>query len=74
MGRLLESWPRIEVSATEEVKVLHGNPIPRDTTAEFARIFNKKGEFIAVAAVENGWVRPRVVLTSITSAAAGMLG
>ena len=33
------------------------------TDAEFARIFNKKGEFIAVASLENGWVRPRLVLT-----------
>jgi len=67
MSRLLESWPRIEVSGAEEMRVMHGNQIPGDADAEFARIFNKKGEFIAVAAVENGWVRPRLVLTSNTS-------
>jgi tRNA pseudouridine55 synthase len=60
---LLGSLPRIEVSGTEENRVLHGNEISGDADAPFARIFNKKGEFIAVAAVENGWVRPRLVLT-----------
>ena len=64
---LLDSWPRIDVSETEEVKVLHGNEIQRDAAGEFARIFNKKGDFIAVGTLENGWVRPRLVLTSITS-------
>ncbi|PYS54279.1 MAG: tRNA pseudouridine(55) synthase TruB [Acidobacteria bacterium] len=67
MSQLLQSWPRIEVSGTEERKVLHGNQIPGDGLSELARIFNKKGEFIAVATVENGWVRPRLVLTSNTS-------
>jgi tRNA pseudouridine55 synthase len=67
MSRLLESWPRIEVSGAEELKVLHGNQIPGDAHGEFARIFNKKGEFIAVAALENGWVRPRLVLISNSS-------
>lgn len=65
--RLLESWPRIEVSDGDEVKVVHGNPIHADTHPGFARIFNKKGQFLAVAAVENGWARPRLVLTSNTS-------
>jgi tRNA pseudouridine55 synthase len=32
-----------------------------------ACIFNKRGEFLAVGVLENGWVLPRVVLTSITS-------
>lgn len=67
MERLLESWPRIEVSGIEESKVVHGNPIRSETPGGFARIFNKQGEFLAVAAVENGWVRPRLVLTSVTS-------
>ncbi len=67
MDRLLESWPRMEVSMTDEVRVLHGNPITGDSGGPFARIFNKKGEFIALASVENGWVRPRVVLTSVNS-------
>jgi tRNA U55 pseudouridine synthase TruB len=63
MDQLLESMPRIEVSETDETKVLHGNQIRGESNAEFARIFNKKGEFIAVASLENGWVRPRLVLT-----------
>jgi tRNA pseudouridine55 synthase len=67
MERLLESWPRIEVSGTEESKVVHGNQIPGAVEGQFARIFNKKGEFLAVASLENGWVRPRLVLTSISS-------
>ena len=67
MDQLLASMPRIEVSETDETKVLHGNQIPGDVNAKFARIFNKKGEFLAVASVENGWVRPRLVLTSMTS-------
>jgi tRNA pseudouridine55 synthase len=67
MDRLLESMARIEVSEKDEIKVRHGNQIPAAEEAPFARIFNKQGEFLAVASVENGWVRPRVVLTSITS-------
>ncbi len=67
MERLLESWPRIDVSGTEEVRVVHGHEIRSDTEGKFARIFNKKGEFIAIAAVENGLAHPRLVLTSDTS-------
>jgi tRNA pseudouridine55 synthase len=67
MESLLDSWPRIEVSGGDEIKVMHGNQIQADLTPGLARIFNKKGEFIAVAAVENGWVHPRLVLTSINS-------
>ncbi len=65
--QLLLSWPRIDVSGAEEVRVAHGNPIPGEAASKFARIFNKKGEFIAVASVENGWASPRLVLTSMTS-------
>jgi tRNA pseudouridine55 synthase len=64
---LLTSWPRMDVSGPEETKVAHGNQIPCDFRGEFARIFNKKGEFMAVGKLESGWVVPRVVLTSITS-------
>jgi tRNA pseudouridine55 synthase len=67
MESLLSSWPRIEVSGGDEDRVVHGNQIPVSASPGFARIFNKKGEFIAVAAVENGWVLPRLVLTSINS-------
>jgi tRNA pseudouridine55 synthase len=62
---LLASWPTIEVSETDETKVRHGNEIRTACAGDFARIFNKKGEFIALAAVESGWARPRVVLTSL---------
>jgi tRNA pseudouridine55 synthase len=65
MHGLLASWPCIEVSETDETKVVHGNQIPGACEGDFARIFNKKGEFIAVASLESGWVRPRLVLTSI---------
>ena len=64
---LLDFWPRIEVSDLDEERVVHGNQIQGDAASGFARIFNKKGQFIALAAVENGWVLPRVVLTSINS-------
>lgn len=71
IDRLLSRWPRIEAESDEdERKVLHGNPIRYETenaTDRFARIFNKRGEFIAVAALENGWALPRVVLTSVVS-------
>lgn len=74
MDHLLSFMPRIEVSETGETKVLHGNQIPGAADAQFVRIFNKKGQFLAVASVEKGWVRPRVVLTSITSDESDMLG
>jgi tRNA U55 pseudouridine synthase TruB len=64
---MLDAWPRIEVSGGDEVKVRHGNQIPVESGGGLARIFNKRGEFIAVATVENGWVHPRLVLTSINS-------
>ena len=67
MEMLLASWPLIEVSDLDQEKVLHGNQIPGGDGTALARIFNKKGEFIAVAAVENGWVCPKLVLTSLTS-------
>lgn len=67
IDHLLESWPRIDVEGADENRVVHGNRIAGAAEGQFARIFNKKGEFLAVAAVENGWVRPRVVLTSTTS-------
>lgn len=74
LDELLPSMPRIEVSGLEEVKVVHGNPIHSEVVGQFARIFNKKGEFLAIAAVENGLVSPRLVLTSITSDESDMLG
>jgi tRNA pseudouridine55 synthase len=74
LNRLLESMPRIEISESDESKVAHGNPIRGEAESETVRIFNKKGEFVAVASIEKGWVRPRLVLTSINSRPASMLG
>jgi len=75
MDRLLPSMPRIEVSGPDEIKVRHGNPVSAAAVLEpFARIFNKEGEFIAIASVENGLAHPRLVLTSITSNQSDMLG
>lgn len=66
---LLTRLPRIEIEGDlAEDRVCHGNPVPTELPAGLVRIFNKKGEFLAVAAVENGWAHPRVVLTSRTSA------
>jgi hypothetical protein len=77
LDELLASMPRIEVSAIDETKVNHGNAIVCQAGVEgdgrFARIFNKKGEFLAVASVENGLAHPRLVLTSITSDESGIL-
>jgi tRNA pseudouridine55 synthase len=66
---LLPELPRIEVEGElEEDRVRHGNPVASSHPSGLARIFNKKGEFLAVAAIENGWAHPRVVLTSRASA------
>ena len=67
INRLLSSWPSIEVSEGDESRVAHGNRIRSTCAGDFARILNKRGEFIAVASVERGWARPRLVLTSINS-------
>ena len=65
--------PGIDVSGSDETKVRHGNPIVGDAVARLVRIFNKQGQFIAVGSVENGWVSPRLVLTSTTSDESEML-
>ncbi len=69
MESLLAEYPSITVEGkTEEDRVRHGNPVATAVPGGLARIFNKEGEFLAVASVESGWARPRVVLTSGTSA------
>jgi tRNA pseudouridine55 synthase len=69
MESLLLEFPSITVEGEEaEDRVRHGNPIPFGGAGLFARIFNKKGEFLAIASVESGWARPQVVLMSVTSA------
>jgi tRNA pseudouridine55 synthase len=64
MESLLADWPRIDVSGEEEVRVAHGNPVACALDARLTRIFNKKGEFIAIGEIEKGLAHPRVVLTS----------
>jgi hypothetical protein len=77
--------PPVEISEAEEIRVAHGNPIPspghaatlspsHESGSGYVRIFNKKGEFMAIAVLENGWARPTVVLTSINSGRSEMLG
>jgi len=67
MERLLSNWIHIEISDAAQTRVVHGNPVPGpEAPRQFARILNKKGEFLAIGILENGWVRPRVVLTSNT--------
>ena len=68
---LFREWPSVIVEGEEERRVRQGNPIPAAEGSGLTRILNKQGEFLAVAAVESGWARPRVVLTSTTSAEAG---
>ena len=72
LEQLLQELPTIEISELEEDRVAHGNAFRWESTDGFARIFNKKGEFLAVAAVESGWAHPRIVLTSRASVAEGV--
>jgi tRNA pseudouridine55 synthase len=66
---LLTSLQRLEVAGDLlEERVRHGNPVQSELAPGLACIFNKKGEFLAIASVENGWAHPRVVLTSRPSA------
>jgi tRNA pseudouridine55 synthase len=68
LSELLGKWPQVEISEEQETRVAHGNPVPGPHgSGELACILNKRGEFLAVGVLENGWVLPRVVLTSITS-------
>jgi tRNA pseudouridine55 synthase len=66
---LLPRLPRIEIETElSENRVRHGNSFQTELAPGLACIFNKKGEFLAVASIENGWAHPRVVLTSTPSA------
>jgi len=68
LSELLRKWPQVEISEEQETRIAHGNPVPGPSgSGQLACIFNKRGEFLAVGVLENGWVLPRVVLTSITS-------
>ena len=69
MENLLAQYPSITVEGDiEEDRVRHGNPVATTVESGLACIFNKEGEFLAVASVESGWARPRVVLISVASA------
>jgi tRNA pseudouridine55 synthase len=74
MESLLSTAPRLLVSDMEEIKIVHGNTIAGEGSVDVARIFNKRGEFLAIASIENGFVRPRVVLTSINSDRSNTVG
>lgn len=64
---LLGHWLPVEVADSEQPRIAHGNPVRGpEGPRQYARILNKKGEFLAVGVLENGWVHPRVVLTSNT--------
>ena len=68
LEKLLTEFPAITLETEqEEDRVRHGNPVVTVAGPGFARIFNKEGEFLAVASIESGWARPRVVLTSVAS-------
>jgi tRNA pseudouridine55 synthase len=63
--RLMPHIPEIHVDAEAEARVRHGGAFAcGDDGSEGApvRIFNKNGQLIAVATLENGWAHPRVVL------------
>jgi tRNA pseudouridine55 synthase len=67
LEQLLGHWLPVEISDAQQPRIAHGNPVPGpEGPRQYARILNKKGEFLAVGILENGWVRPRVVLTSNT--------
>lgn len=69
LENLLTNLPELIVNeGIGEDRVRHGNPVQTELQDGLVRIFNKKGEFLAVASVESGWALPRVVLTSRTSA------
>jgi tRNA pseudouridine55 synthase len=68
LEKLLEGWVQVNIEDHEETRIAHGNPVPGPAgPKQFARIFNKRDQFVAVGLLENGWVHPRVVLTSMTS-------
>jgi tRNA pseudouridine55 synthase len=61
--RVLTGLPRIVVPEPDENRLAHGGHIRTEAAVGLACIFNKKGRFIAVVRIENGWAIPRVVLT-----------
>jgi tRNA pseudouridine55 synthase len=60
--QLMANLPRIDVGPEFEDSVRHGRTIPTDEESSPLRIFNKKGQLIAIAAVDGGVAQPQVVL------------
>ena len=61
--RLMDTLARIEIEPELENQLRHGRAVPTEEETSPLRIFNKKGQLMAIAAVERGWAHPRVVLT-----------
>jgi len=59
---LMADLARIAVGPDLEERIRSGRAIPTECPDSPLRIFNKKGQLIAVASVERGWAHPRVVL------------
>jgi tRNA pseudouridine55 synthase len=60
--QLLLHLERLDVEDQLEQAISHGRAVPCEIADSPLRIFNKKGQLIAIAAVERGWARPQVVL------------
>ncbi len=60
--QLMSDLARMDVGPEAENRIRHGLPIPTEHEGSPLRIFNKKGELIAIAAIERGWALPQVVL------------
>ncbi len=59
---LMANLTRIDIGPEFEKRIQHGRAVPTDLDSSPLRIFNKKGQLIAIAAVDRGWAHPRVVL------------
>ncbi len=60
--QLMSNLARIEVGPQFEKSIRNGRAIPTDQDRSPLRIFNKKSQLIAIAAIERGWAHPQVVL------------
>ena len=60
--QLMSDLSRIEVGFEFEKSIRNGQAIPTEEQRSPLRIFNKKGQLIAIAAIERGWAHPQVVL------------
>ena len=60
--QLMADLARIDVGPELEILIRNGRAIPCDQERSPLRIFNKKGQLIAIAALDRGWAHPQVVL------------